>query len=826
MMTLMPRDLPSGTVTLLFTDIEGSTKLLHELGAEAYAEALAEHRQTLRDAFTSHGGVEVDTQGDAFFVAFPSAPEALRAASEGQDALASGPIRVRIGVHTGTPHLTDEGYVGRDVHKGARIAAAGHGGQVLLSKDTRELVEVAAMDLGEHRLKDFAEPVWIFQLGSEHFPPLKTISNTNLPRPASSFVGRDKEVTEIASLLQDGARFLTLTGPGGSGKTRLAIEVAAELVPEYRNGVFWVGLASLRDPVLVLDTVAQTLGIKDGLADHIGERELLLLLDNFEQVVEAAPELTSLVESCPALKLLVTSRERLRVRGEVEYAVPPLAELEAVGLFCARSGLEPGETIAELCRRLDNLPLGVELAAARASVLSPAKILERLAERLDLLKGGRDAEARQQTLRATIEWSHGLLGGDEQQLFARLAVFRGGCTFEAAEEVVEADLDTLQSLIDKSLLRHTEERFWMLETILEYAAERLEGSGKADELRRRHAEHFLALAEEAEPHLFGLQESGEWLDRLGREHDNLRASIDHLQASGETEMVLRLVGWVWPFWRDRGHFVEGRRRLESALRADQRPTAARAKALNGAASMAALGGDAATGRPWAEEALALHRMLGDLRGTGESELWLGWSVANEDDWARAQPLFDESARLFRKVGDEHQALVATCLLAMTYAELGDRERARALDEDNIRRARELGNEQLEATTLDGLARHALDEGRAEVALPIAAESLRIYHQLGDPHGIAIELRRCACAFALTGRAATAAELLSIAEALHEEIGGTMPWVARMEEEALATIRTQLDEVAVAEAWERGRKLTADEAVAVALDAAGRTLTGR
>src|SRR3989441_8361734 len=286
-MTPMRRDLPSGTVTFLFTDIEGSTKLLRELGAETYAEALLEHRRVLREAFARHGGVEVDTQGDAFFVAFPTGPGALEAAAEAQEPLAQGPIRVRMGLHTGTPHLAEEGYVGHDVHKGARIAAAGHGGQVLLSKEAREFSHAPVTDLGEHRLKDFEGPVWIFQLGSDHFPPLKTISNTNLPRPASSFVGRAREVEEVASLLKDGARLLTLTGPGGTGKTRLAIEAASELVPEFKAGVFWVGLAPLRDPALVTETVAQTLGAKDGLAEHISERELLLLLDNLEQVVEA-----------------------------------------------------------------------------------------------------------------------------------------------------------------------------------------------------------------------------------------------------------------------------------------------------------------------------------------------------------------------------------------------------------------------------------------------------------------------------------------------------------------------------------------------------------
>src|SRR6266480_115651 len=450
--------LPSATVTFLFTDIEGSTVLLHELGAEAYAEALAEHRRVLRTVFAAEDGVEVDTQGDAFFYVFADARAAVAAVAAANVALEPGLIRIRMGLHTGEALLTGEGYVGEDVHLGARIAAAGHGGQVLLSAATRALLDDGVTDLGEHRLKDFAEAVAIFQLGEERFPPLKTISNTNLPRPASSYVGRERETAEVAELVR-GHRFVTLSGPGGSGKTRLSIEAASELVGEFKAGLFWIGLAVLRDPNLVLETVGQTLGAKDGLADHIGERELLLLLDNLEQVVEVAPELASLVEVCPNLHLLVTSRELLRVRGEVDYPVPPLAEPDGVELFCTRAQLEPDETIAELCRSLDELPLALELAAARTSVLSPAQILARLSERLDLLKGGRDAEARQQTLRATIEWSHDLLGDEEQRLFARLAVFRGGCTLEAAEQLAGADIDTLQSLVDKSLLRHTSERF-------------------------------------------------------------------------------------------------------------------------------------------------------------------------------------------------------------------------------------------------------------------------------------------------------------------------------------------------------------------------------
>lgn len=815
----VPRDLPSGPLTFLFTDVEGSTNLLHALGAVDYAQALAEHRRILRESFAAHGGVEVDTQGDAFFVAFPTAVGALDAAAQAREDLASGPIRVRIGIHSGTPHLTDEGYVGEVVHQGARIAAAGHGGQVLISASTAALVGTDGLhDLGEHRLKDLAEPIRIFQLGAERLPPLKTISNTNLPRPVSSFVGRDREVEEVVSLLEDGARLLTLTGPGGSGKSRLAIEAAATLVPKFKAGVFWVGLAPLRDPALVLEAIGQTIGAKDGLADHIGERELLLLLDNLEQVVEAAPELALLVETCPSLQLLVTSRELLRVRGEVEYVVLPLADPDAVELFCARARTEPGEAVRQLCRALDNLPLALELAAARASVLSPGQILERLSGRLDLLKGGRDADPRQQTLRATIAWSYDLLAIEERRLFARLAVFVGGCTLGAAEAVADVDLDTLQSLVDKSLFRHTGERFWMLETIREYAAERLEESGEADELRERHAGRFLALAEEAEPHVHKNPE--EWLERLEREHDNLRAALDWLETSGESQRALRLAGTLAGFW-EMGHLTEGRHRLENLLSGDARPTAGRAKALAGAALMARQSGDAATARLRAEEALALHRELGDAWGAADSSVMLGLAVADEGDFSRARQLFDDSAELFRGAGDEDNALFATRLLGWMYEELGDRERSRAVHEDNLRRARALTNKQIEAQTLSALAYLALERGQALDAVSMMKDVLRIDRDRERGVGLqtALDLSRFARILALAGGAgAEAVRLLSSAEAMRDEIGaGTPPWLAKVIEEALAVLHTQLDDAAFAEAWEQGRTLIGDEAIALALD---------
>jgi predicted ATPase/class 3 adenylate cyclase len=487
---------PTGTVTLVFTDVEESTALLRELGAEAYREVLGEHRRVVCAEFAARAGYEVVEEGDGFFYAFASAPAAVAAVREATTRLADGPMRIRIGVHTGTPLVDPPNYIGEDVHLAARIMSAGHGGQVLLSHTTRTLVDCDGRNLGEHRLKGFPEPVALFQLGDGRFPPLRTISNTNLPRPASSFVGREREVAEVVSLVRDqGARLVTLSGPGGTCKTRLAIEAAAELVGDFAAGVFWVGLAPVRDPRLVVETIAQTLGARRALAEHIGEREMLLLLDNVEQVVEAAPELTTLLRVCPNLRILVTTRELLRVDGEIAYAVPALDREEAVELFSARAGIQASETVAELCRELDNLPLAVELAAARIGVLSPEQILDRISQRLDLFRGGRDADARQQTLRATISWSFDLLSPTEQSLYARLSVFAGGFALEAAGEVCDATLDAIASLVDESLLRHTGERFWMLETIREFAAERLEESAEDEQTRRRHAWYFLGLFE-------------------------------------------------------------------------------------------------------------------------------------------------------------------------------------------------------------------------------------------------------------------------------------------------------------------------------------------
>jgi predicted ATPase/class 3 adenylate cyclase len=816
----MRRDLPAGTVTFLFTDVEGSTKLLHELGAEAYAEKLAEHRVVVREACTARHGVEVDTQGDAFFVAFSTAPEALKAARAITEELASGPITLRIGLHTGTPLLTEEGYVGEDVHFAARLAASAHGGQVVLSQATRALIDerYALLDLGEHRLKDIPEPVAIYQLGDGQFPPLKTISNTNLPRPASSFVGRERELQEVLARIEAGARLVTLTGPGGTGKTRLALEAAATLVPAYKAGVFWVGLASLHDPTLVSETIAQTLGAKDGLADHIGEREMLLLLDNLEQVVEAAPELSSLLQRCPNLALLVTSRELLRVQGEVEYPVPPLAEAEAFSLFCERAQAEPNEEISELCRRLDNLPLAVELAAARTNALSPAQILERLSGRLDLLKGGRDADPRQRTLRATIEWSHDLLSAREQQLFRRVAVFASGCTFEAAETVCDADLDTLQSLIEKSLFRYGNQRYWMLETVREYAAERLEEHGELKALRHRHAQFLLQFARRAADELAGLEHAG-WVERLEAERDNLRAALTWSLDAEPPAVSLFLAAAFGRLCRYRGGIDEGRRWLDAALgtRGDQ-PPLARSKALYAAASLAYMQKDLERAHSLAEECLALARSIDDAQGIGRALIVLGLVAGERSEYDRCEAALTEARAAFSESGNEREATFALHMLGFYATTRRDYARARSLIEEALAQSRRQNDNGGIIVGTGNLASVLREEGRIREALPLFRESLLLAHEILDATRIVENLGEIAAAVASQRDYDGAAIILGGAEALRESIGLVLPPSSRSnEEEALALLRRELDADRLERCMGEGHAMTADQLVAFAVE---------
>jgi predicted ATPase/class 3 adenylate cyclase len=682
-------ELPTGTVTFLFTDIEGSTKLLQELGDD-YTYALAEHRRLLREAFARHGGVEVDTQGDAFFVAFARARDALAAAAEGQAALEPGPIRVRIGLHTGEPSVTQEGYVGIDVHRAARIAAAGHGGQTVVSQTTYDLAVADGLhDLGEHRLKDLSAPERIYQLGEGEFPPLKTLYQTNLPVPATPFLGRERELGEVGELLsREEVRLVTLTGAGGSGKTRLALQAAAAAAENYPQGVWWVPLASVREPEAVAETAARTLGAAGSLPEAVAGRRLLLLLDNFEHVIDAAPELASLLQSSPELDLVVTSRERLQLAGEHVYLGPLLERAEARALFVSRaravrSDFKANGALDELCARLDNLPLALELAAARTTILSTEQLLSRLATRLDLLKGGRDAEVRQQTLRATIEWSHDLLEPDEQLLLARLAVFRGGTTLEAAEAICGADLDRMQSLVDKSLVRiRDKDRFWMLETIHEFAAERLRESGEEDELRRRHAEFFLALAESANLSAEAT-DLGPRPELVLPEQDNLRAALDWAAEAGEIELGLRLAISLEQFWVAAGPY-EGARRVQAFLdRAADLPDVVRARAI---------------------------RVVGGM-------------IFMTGDFDRGDELMRQSLELFRSLGDE--AVVAELLVRLAihlHYSSGDIAGAHALIDESQAINRRLGSRSTEAMTLGLLGEIAWTEGRSDDALELAARS--------------------------------------------------------------------------------------------------------
>jgi predicted ATPase/class 3 adenylate cyclase len=814
------RELPTGTVTFVFTDVEGSTRLLQRLGADAYADALAEHRRALREAFVRHEGVEVDTQGDSFFIAFSTAPAATAAAAEAQQVLAAGPIRVRMGIHTGTPYVTDEGYVGPDVHRAARIAAAGHGGQILVSSSTASLVEGDSLrDLGEHRLKDLAAPERLYQLGGEAFPPLRSLQQTNLPIPATLFLGRQRELEEVKTLLASGgARLLTLTGPAGAGKTRLALQAAAEACDQYPDGVFWAPLAALRDPKLLLEVAAQALEAKDGLADRIADRRLLLILDNFEHLIDAAGELAGLLAACPNLQLLVTSRELLRLPGEQAYPVPPLEPQDATALFTARARaadprFEPGPIIAQLCSQLDNLPLALELAATRVAVLSPEQLLDRLSKRLDLLKAGRGVDPRQQTLRATIEWSYDLLGENERLLFERLSVFRGGSTLEAAEEICEADIDTLQSLIDKSLLRRQGERFWMLETIREYAAERLERHGEGVVLGDRHADYFVGLTEAA-----ARGAPDEDVDRtcgLYPEVDNFRRALDWLVALGDVERELRLAtGAFWCLWT-RSSLRELHRWLASALeRAANADAHVRGEALGAAALAAANLGEAEVAQAYARESLALARERDDKR---QIEWALRVLSFDEPDLDERRRLLHECERLVRELGNDAGLGWVTYLRGMTFVDEGSFDSARETLEQAAALFRELGR-RYEATNAEIAVGYALVAAdRHAEARPLLEGALASAVDIGSPGSI-METLVLLAAVRMEADAAAATRLLAGARTIADEKGRELDprFEGRLLETMERTARERLGQQFEAE-WQAGSGLTLEETVALALD---------
>lgn len=834
MMPPVRSDLPPGTVTFFFTDAEGSTRLLQELGPEGYAEALAEHRRLIREACTRYDGVEVDTQGDAFFFAFPTAPGALSAAREMTEALASGPIQVRVGLHTGTPLLTDEGYVGGDVHRAARIGAAGRAGQVLVSASTAQLVELELTDLGEHRLKDLSAPERIFQLGNAEFPALKSLYRTNLPVPVTPFLGREQELSDVVKLLSgDETRLLTLTGPGGTGKTRLALQAAAEASDSFPDGIWWVPLAPLRDPKLVLETAAQVVGSKDGLADHIADKQLLCLFDNFEQVVEAGAGLADLLATCPNLKFVVTSRERLRVRGEQTYPVPPLAESDGEAFFVARArAVDPSfaesAAVAELCARLDELPLALELAAARTALFSPKQLLERLSERLDLLKGERDADPRQRTLRATIEWSYDLLSAEEQELFGRLSVFAGGCSYEAAEQVAGADPDPLQSLLDKSLLRKRESeqgpRYWMLETIREYAGDLLDRGHERQLLRERHFSFYLALVEQAEPNLTGSEQRW-WYERVAIEQDNVREALTYVCDRGDGERALMLAGTIWRFWWTRGQIPEASRWYERAFAvAANASETARARGLFGAAHMAEARGDVEQARVQFEESAKLLRRMGETR-------WLILALAHlsgtyfDFDPQRAETILIEALGLAEASGDLRGTAIVKGNLAGKLLVEGDDERAVALIEEALEAHRGLGDVYGAAKSLADLAMLAHRHGDLEVAAVNLRESVELSYSIRDILTLSSTLAIAAVLVLARGDPETAARLCAVDEALLRVHGFDLdPAEGQLLGDTVTAVRNALGN-GFDEAWTAGADLDLDAAVDLALRALDESGTG-
>ena len=697
----MRRDLPAGTVTFLFTDSEGSTRLLHSLGPDAYAEALAEHRRVLREAFAAHGGVEVDTQGDAFFVAFPTADGAATAALGAQHALASGPIAVRMGVHTGTPTLTPEGYVGVDVHRGARVGALAHGGQVVLSPTTAALLDGHELrDLGLHRLKDFDTAIRLSQLDSTEFPPLRTRGSVELPVPATRFLGRERELFDAISLVYEhDPRVLSILGPGGTGKTRFAIELGRLLADEAEGGTVFCALAPVREPALVLSTIGERLGAQSGdvsaIAARVSEKRTHVVVDNLEHLLpDVARPLGELAQAAPAMRFFVTSREALRITGEHELDLPPLMDDDAVALFlerarAVRADIEATDTVRRLCERLDRLPLALELAAARTKVLSPDALYARLGERLDLLKGTRDADERHATLRATIAWSYDLLSDDEKVLFRRLSLFRGGCTLESAEAVCDADLDTLASLLDKSLVRRRtgplgEERFWMLETIKEFARERLAEFGE-HELGRRHADRMLAIVKSA--HLSEDDDEPFQLEVALAERDDLRAALDWA-AEHDLELAATLAVELETFWNAHAQ-AEGRQRLDRIVAsADVLDPGLRARVLR-VAGNTAFNVDRDLARSQWEGSLELCRSLGDDRGAAMALHRLALFPLEHGDLDGTRRMIDESQRLAAGRAPLVDA-VNLWMYSTVALEEGDVEEAIVLSERSLERATAIG----------------------------------------------------------------------------------------------------------------------------------------
>ncbi|HEX2884536.1 MAG TPA: adenylate/guanylate cyclase domain-containing protein [Candidatus Limnocylindria bacterium] len=884
-------ELPSGTVTFLFSDIEGSTRLAQER-AVAWPQLLARHQEIVRAAIARNHGTEVDTQGDSFFVAFDSASSAVAAAADVQRALAreawpeEARIRVRIGIHTGEAMVQDATYVGVAVHRAARITHAGHGGQVLVSAATRALLGdtlpdgVSLLALGRHRLRDLDLPEDLAQLVIEglqaDFPPLRTLDHTpnNLPSQATSFLGRHREIAEIVARLAS-TRLLTLTGPGGTGKTRLSLRAAAAAVDRFPDGVYFVPLGDITQLELVLPTIAHELGLPDRggarplerLATHLADRQVLIVLDNFEQVLGAARDVAELMSVAPRLGVLVTSRAPLHVYGEQEYPVPPLdvpdpralpsaeavGRYESVALFVerARAALptfrltdDNAAAVAEICVRLDGLPLAIELAAARIKLLSPQSMLERLGHRLSLLAGGaRDLPTRQQTLRGAIEWSFDLLDEGDRRLFAAFATFVGGAAFDAIESVCRDDdydvFECLASLVDKSLVRRLdgasgEPRFTMLETIREYAAERLDESGRSDEVRALHAAWYVDLAERAAEVIMGPDKRA-WLDRLDEEHGNLRAALDWAMGRADVETAMRLVSALWRFWQMRGHLAEGLDRARAALAlpgAEQYPEC-QARALDAAGGLAYWMGDGEMAASFYERELELQRALGNRSG----EAWALYSLSFTDMYwgsvvdgkfdpaklERARERIREAVRLYRDIGDAVGTALALWGEANVLWSLAPPVDSPEFAEVERRavEAREMfdriGDSFMVGWATYTVALTTLRRGLHDRSEELLAEALRIFHDAGDVTGYVLVLDGFAYLALLRGDRQRAARLSGAVAVLEQRTGtGLNPPNRTVLGFDVSVLHGDPE---VNAAWAEGERMTTDDAIAYALGGA-------